>query len=45
MYCRKRKDCTKGTHRELMDSEGVYSRLYRMSSEEEAEHVKNPENL
>ena len=27
----------KGTHRELMDSEGVYSRLYRMSSEEEAD--------
>lgn len=27
----------KGTHRELMESEGVYSRLYRMSSEEEAD--------
>ena len=27
----------KGTHGELMDSEGVYSRLYRMSSEEEAD--------
>ena len=27
----------KGTHRELMDNEGVYSRLYRMSSEEEAD--------
>ena len=27
----------KGTHRELMDSEDVYSRLYRMSSEEEAD--------